>query len=94
MATSAEQVHQGNVNIEPKKGKDKRLFIDLDICAAGECKDCVIKCSYLYHRQNNNNGILSVAELATYLRRQFAPDKPVWADMTATVGRIRRQIAR
>jgi nicotinate dehydrogenase subunit B len=35
-----------------------------------------------------------VAELAAYLRRQFAPDKPAWADMPATVGRIRQQIAR
>ena len=66
MATSADQAHQGNVNIDPKKGKDKRLFIDLDVCGAGECKDCVIKCSYFSHRQYKNNGILSVAELATY----------------------------
>jgi len=64
MDTSAEQIHQGKLNIEPKKDKDKRLFIDLDVCAAGECKDCVIKCSYFYHPANN--GIVSVAELATY----------------------------
>jgi nicotinate dehydrogenase subunit B len=30
-----------------------------------------------------------VAELASYLRRQFAPDKPVWADIPAAIGRIR-----
>jgi len=35
-----------------------------------------------------------VAELASYLRRQFAPDKPGWTDIHATVGRIRQQIAR
>lgn len=64
MTTSAEQIHQGKVNIKPKKGKDKRLFIDLDICFSGECKECLIKCSYFYHPQNN--GIISVAELATY----------------------------
>ena len=64
MTTSAEEIHNGKLNIDPDKGKDKRLFIDLDICASGECKDCVIKCSYLYHPENN--GILSVAELATY----------------------------
>ncbi|MGY2844499.1 nicotinate dehydrogenase subunit B [Bradyrhizobium sp. USDA 4509] len=35
-----------------------------------------------------------VAELVTFLRRQFAPDKPAWADVAATVGRIRQTIAR
>ncbi|MBA2399856.1 MAG: cytochrome c, partial [Bradyrhizobium sp.] len=35
-----------------------------------------------------------VAELAAYLRRQFAPDRPGWADIPATVGRIRQQMAR
>jgi Fe-S-cluster-containing dehydrogenase component len=64
MDTSAQQIHQAKVSIEPKKGKDKRLFIDLDICASGECKECVIKCSYFYHPANN--GIISVAELANY----------------------------
>ncbi|NQS99900.1 MAG: 4Fe-4S binding protein [Candidatus Omnitrophica bacterium] len=72
MTTSAEQIHQGKLNLKPEKTKDKRLFIDLDICASGQCKDCVIKCSYLYHQQdlrNNdtgNNGIISIAELASY----------------------------
>ncbi|MFH1046228.1 MAG: 4Fe-4S dicluster domain-containing protein [Candidatus Omnitrophota bacterium] len=72
MGLSAEQLHQGKLNLAPKKGKDKRLFIDLDICAAGECKQCVIKCSYFYHQQDSkdndsgNNGILSCAELANY----------------------------
>ena len=66
MGTSAEQIHQSSLNMTPKKGRDKRLFIDLDVCAAGECENCVIKCSYLYHRQTANNGIMSVVELATY----------------------------
>jgi len=72
MSSSAEQIHQGKLRLQPKKGKDKRLFIDLDICAAGECKQCEIKCSYLYHQQDSkdndtgNNGIISVVELATY----------------------------
>ncbi|UCB56417.1 MAG: 4Fe-4S dicluster domain-containing protein [Candidatus Omnitrophota bacterium] len=44
--------------------KDKRLFIDLDVCASGECEECVVKCSYFYHP--GNNGIVSVAEVATY----------------------------
>ncbi|QDW37398.1 molybdopterin-dependent oxidoreductase [Bradyrhizobium sp. KBS0727] len=35
-----------------------------------------------------------VAELASYLRRQFAPDKPAWTDIHATIGRIRQDIAR
>ena len=64
MSTSAEQIHQGNINITPEKSKNKRLFIDLDVCASGECKECKLKCSYFYHP--DNNGIVSVAELATY----------------------------
>ncbi len=66
MSTSAEQIHHGKLNTEPKRGSDKRLFVDLDVCASGECKECVIKCSYLHHRQIGNNGIMSVVELATY----------------------------
>ena len=65
MHTSAEQFHHGNLNMNPKKGADKRLFIDLDICSSGECQDCNLKCSYYYHE--NNNGIYSVAELATFI---------------------------
>jgi len=64
MSTSAEQIHQGELNISPKKDGEKRLFIDLDICSSGECKDCVIECSYYHHP--DNNGITSVTELATY----------------------------
>ena len=64
MSTSAEQLHQGKINMEPKKGSDVRLFIDLDICSSGECKECEIQCSYFYHPANN--GVISIAELATY----------------------------
>ena len=35
-----------------------------------------------------------VAELTSYLRRQFAPDRPVWSDIHATVGRIRQEMTR
>jgi nicotinate dehydrogenase subunit B len=35
-----------------------------------------------------------IAELASYLRRQFAPDRPVWTDIPAAVGRIRTGKAR
>lgn len=78
MSNSAEQLHNREFKTEPSKGKDVRLFIDLDVCAAGECKECVIKCSYFYHNppygkegtlhveRFDNNGIISVAELATY----------------------------
>lgn len=67
MNTSAEQLHQGKLNLNPGKAKDKKLFIDLDVCTAGECEKCVIECSYFYHTQDPiNNGIISVAELATY----------------------------
>lgn len=64
MDTSAEQIHQGKLNTEPQKNKEQKLFIDLDVCSQGECKECVIKCSYYFHP--DNNGISSVAELATY----------------------------
>ncbi len=43
---------------------DLRLFVDLDKCATGQCPECEIRCSYFYHP--DNNGILSVAELAAY----------------------------
>jgi Fe-S-cluster-containing dehydrogenase component len=65
--TSAEELHQGRLNVAPQKGRDLRLFVDLDKCARGQCDDCVIQCSYYYHQQKpGNNGIVSVAELATY----------------------------
>lgn len=35
-----------------------------------------------------------VAELASYLRRQFAPDRPAWTDIDAAVGRIRLEMPR
>ena len=64
MTTSAEQIHHGKLNVKPEKGGDPRLYVDLDICASGKCKECKIKCSYFYH--SDNIGIISVAELATY----------------------------
>ncbi len=64
MSTSAEQIHQRRFNLQSDKGEKVRLFIDLDQCATGECKQCVVQCSYFYHP--NNNGIISVIELATY----------------------------
>ncbi|MBN2531813.1 MAG: 4Fe-4S binding protein [Spirochaetales bacterium] len=63
MNTSTVELHFGKLNINAKKG-GKRLFIDLDICNSGKCEACDIQCSYFYH--NQNNGIISVAELATY----------------------------
>jgi Fe-S-cluster-containing dehydrogenase component len=62
--TSAEQLHQGSMNLSPEKGKDKRFFVDLDVCDRGECKNCVARCSYFYHP--DNYGVISVAELVTY----------------------------
>ncbi|MFW6138123.1 MAG: 4Fe-4S dicluster domain-containing protein [Spirochaetota bacterium] len=64
MYSSAEQLHHGKVTMQPRKGSDQRLYIDLDTCASGECRKCEIQCSYFYHP--SNNGILSVVELATY----------------------------
>ncbi|UCC95387.1 MAG: 4Fe-4S binding protein [Candidatus Omnitrophota bacterium] len=40
----------------------KRLFVDLEKC--DQCAECVIKCSYIYHPQNN--GITSLRELAIF----------------------------
>ncbi len=40
----------------------KRLFIDLEIC--NNCPDCVIKCNYFYHPQNN--GVINLRENATF----------------------------
>jgi nicotinate dehydrogenase subunit B len=34
-----------------------------------------------------------VAELVSWLRRQFAPDKPPWTDLNATIGRLRQTTA-
>ena len=34
-----------------------------------------------------------VAELVSYLRQQFAPGKPPWADLEAAIGRIRHTAA-
>jgi nicotinate dehydrogenase subunit B len=31
-----------------------------------------------------------IAELVSFLRQQFAPDKPAWADVASSVSRIRR----
>jgi nicotinate dehydrogenase subunit B len=33
-----------------------------------------------------------IAELITYLRRQFAPDKPAWTDLTSAIGRVRQPL--
>ncbi len=63
METSAVEFHQGTLDLNPEPGDHKRLFIDLDICS-GECKECVVECSYFYHPFNN--GIRSVIELATF----------------------------
>jgi Fe-S-cluster-containing dehydrogenase component len=64
MITSAEQIHNAKFSMASDKGDKTRLFVDLDVCQAGECKDCVIQCSYFYH--SGNNGVISIAELGTY----------------------------
>jgi nicotinate dehydrogenase subunit B len=35
-----------------------------------------------------------IAELVSYLRRQFAPEKPAWTGVPAAIGRIRQGILR
>ena len=64
MHTSAEQLHHGKLNLAPPQGPEMRLFVDLDACASGECRDCTVRCSYFFHP--SNNGVVSIAELATY----------------------------
>ena len=64
MTTSAEQLHCGKFNLEPQRGSDERLFIDLDICSTRQCPGCTVQCSYYGLR--HNNGIRSVVELASY----------------------------
>ena len=70
MKTSAEQLHEGTFNIKGKfnikeeNGEPLRLYVDLDVCSGGECKECVINCSFFCHPENK--GILSVVELAAY----------------------------
>jgi Fe-S-cluster-containing dehydrogenase component len=64
MSTSASAVHRGELNLQARRGSDLRLFVDLDRCATGQCPGCEIRCSYFYHP--DNNGILSVVELAAY----------------------------
>ena len=64
MATSTEQIHQGRLNLDPERGAETRLFVDLNICQSSDCKLCTVECSYFYHPENN--GVLSIAELASY----------------------------
>ena len=64
MTTSAEQLRQGKLSQSPERGIDLRLFVDLNACESSECKVCTVKCSYFYHP--GNNGVLSIAELASY----------------------------
>ncbi len=56
---------QGRETVEAKLPEETRLFIDLDICSSHQCPECVVRCSYPWHRYANR-GILSVIELATY----------------------------
>ncbi len=71
METSAEQLHEGTFNIKgqfnikkEENGDPLRLYIDLDVCLLGDCKECIINCSYFFHPENK--GIVSVVELAAY----------------------------
>ncbi|MGY4161900.1 nicotinate dehydrogenase subunit B [Bradyrhizobium sp. USDA 4461] len=65
----------------------------IQVILHGIAKPAVTDLGYMpaFKDSMNDN---QVAELAAFLRRQFAPDKPEWTDVAATVGRIRRTIAR
>ncbi|MCM8759791.1 MAG: 4Fe-4S binding protein [Candidatus Omnitrophica bacterium] len=41
----------------------KKLFIDYDICS--KCEKCLVRCSYIFHP--DNNGIISLRELVGFL---------------------------
>jgi Fe-S-cluster-containing dehydrogenase component len=45
---------------KPATLHEKRLFVDLELCA--KCPECVARCDYFYHPENN--GITSVRERA------------------------------
>jgi Fe-S-cluster-containing dehydrogenase component len=64
MTTSVEELHHRRVNVEPRPTGENRLFIDLDVCSSSACDACDVRCSYYYHP--GNNGVFSIAELATY----------------------------
>lgn len=64
MVTSVTELYHRQVNMNPQKSAAMRLFVDLDVCASCDCADCEARCSYLYHP--DNNGVISVNELATY----------------------------
>lgn len=49
---------------EAGNGAGARLYIDLDVCSAARCATCDVRCSYFHHP--GNNGVRSIAELATY----------------------------
>lgn len=63
MVTSAEQLHGGSVDTADPVAA-QCLYIDLDVCAAAGCANCSARCSYHFHP--DNNGVRSIAELATY----------------------------
>ena len=54
---------RGGCRVAAMTSSEERLFVDLDVCSA-HCPQCTIQCSY-YHL-SPNNGIVSLAELATY----------------------------
>ena len=62
MKTGAGNGLPGLVDQAPESDSDERLFIDLDICST-KCPECTVRCSYFDLVENN--GIRSVAELAT-----------------------------
>ncbi|MCX7704929.1 MAG: 4Fe-4S binding protein [bacterium] len=41
----------------------RKLFIDYDIC--NKCKECVVRCSYMFHPENN--GIASLREIVAFI---------------------------
>ena len=68
MTTSAGELQQGKLNLVPRKGKDERLYIDLDLYYSDRTNQDEIKCSYYFHQQKPvNNGVISFVELANYV---------------------------
>ncbi|TWC06220.1 nicotinate dehydrogenase subunit B [Bradyrhizobium macuxiense] len=65
----------------------------IQVILHGIAKPAVTDLGYMpAFRDSMSDG--QIAELASFLRSQFAPGKPAWTDVAATVGRIRQTIAR
>ncbi|MBR0694372.1 molybdopterin cofactor-binding domain-containing protein [Bradyrhizobium lablabi] len=65
----------------------------IQVILHGIAKPAVTDLGYMpAFKDSMTNG--QIAELVSYLRRQFAPDKPAWTNVATSIDRIRRNMAR